>query len=219
MGTEARWQSGYAADCNSVYAGSIPTLASIFLCHARVVELVDTGDLKSPARKSVPVRVRPWAPMMIERNSTLNLWHRLSSIPAGKWLFSRLVCWKAPYFGSIRPRFQTLRPGNSVVTIRKRRSVTNHIGTVHAIAMCNLAEIAAGTMTEVTIPGDYRWIPKGMTVEYLRKAETNLTAVAEISPVPTFDGTFELPVKVSVTDARNQIVFRAVINMWVSPRQ
>ena len=26
----ARWQSGYAADCNSVHAGSIPTLASIF---------------------------------------------------------------------------------------------------------------------------------------------------------------------------------------------
>ena len=28
---EARWQSGYAADCNSVYAGSIPTLASIYI--------------------------------------------------------------------------------------------------------------------------------------------------------------------------------------------
>ena len=97
--------------------------------------------------------------------------------------------------------------------------MTNHIGTVHAIAMCNLAEIAAGTMTEVTVPADYRWIPRGMTVEYLRKAETNLTAVAEISPVPDFDGTFELPVKVSVTDARNQTVFRAVINMWVSPRK
>ena len=26
----AGWQSGYAADCNSVYAGSIPTPASIF---------------------------------------------------------------------------------------------------------------------------------------------------------------------------------------------
>jgi hypothetical protein len=85
--------------------------------------------------------------------------------------------------------------------------------------MCNLAEIAAGTMTEVTVPGDYRWIPKGMTVEYLRKAETDLTAVAEISPVPNFDGMFELPVKVSVTDTRNQTVFRAVINMWVSPRK
>ncbi len=27
----AGWQSGHAADCNSVYAGSIPTPASIFL--------------------------------------------------------------------------------------------------------------------------------------------------------------------------------------------
>ena len=27
--TEARWQSGYAAACKAVYAGSIPTLASI----------------------------------------------------------------------------------------------------------------------------------------------------------------------------------------------
>jgi hypothetical protein len=26
---EARWQSGYAAACKAVYAGSIPTLASI----------------------------------------------------------------------------------------------------------------------------------------------------------------------------------------------
>ena len=156
---------------------------------------------------------------MSERNSTLRLWQRLSSKPAGKWLFSRLVCWKAPYFASIRPRFQTLGPGRSSVTISKRRAVTNHIGTVHAIAMCNLAEIAAGTMTEVTVPGEYRWIPKGMTVEYLRKAETAVTAVAEISPLPNFDGTFELPVKVSVTDAGNQPVFRAVINMWVSPRK
>jgi len=156
---------------------------------------------------------------MSERNSTLSLWQRLATIPAGKWLFSRLVCFKAPYFSSIRPRFQTLRPGHSVVTIRKRRAVSNHIGTVHAIAICNLAEIAAGTMTEITVPGDYRWIPKGMTVEYLRKAETDLTAVAEISPVPNFEGTLELPVTVVVTDTSNQAVFRAVINMWVSPRK
>ncbi len=29
-GKRAGWQSGYAADCNSVYAGSIPTPASTF---------------------------------------------------------------------------------------------------------------------------------------------------------------------------------------------
>ena len=156
---------------------------------------------------------------MAQRNSTLTLWQQLSSKPAGKWAFSRLVCWKAPYFSSIRPRFQTLVPGRSIVTMRKRRAVTNHIGTVHAIAMCNLAEIAAGTMTEVTVPGDYRWIPKGMTVEYLLKAETDLTAIAVIESIPQFEGAFELPVTIGVADTRDQTVFRAVISMWVSPRR
>lgn len=34
--------------------------------------------------------------------------------------------------------------------------------------MCNMAELAGGTMTEVTVPSTHRWIPKGMTVEYLK---------------------------------------------------
>ena len=39
----AGWQSGYAADCNSVNAGSIPTPASIskLPTSAQVVKLVD----------------------------------------------------------------------------------------------------------------------------------------------------------------------------------
>jgi hypothetical protein len=32
-----------------------------------------------------------------------------------------------------------------------------------------MAELAGGTMTEVTVPTSHRWIPKGMTVEYLKK--------------------------------------------------
>src|SRR5690554_683955 len=43
----ARWQSGYAADCNSVYAGSIPTRASIFLLFTApyYVEALPAGRL------------------------------------------------------------------------------------------------------------------------------------------------------------------------------
>lgn len=151
-------------------------------------------------------------------NLTLATWQRLSTKPAGKWAFTRMVCWKAPYFGSIRPAFVELRPGCCEVHMKKRRRVLNHIGTVHAIAMCNMAELAGGTMTEVTVPSDYRWIPKGMTVEYIAKAETGLKAVAEIDPIPTFADAAELPVTVTVTDAANQPVFRAVITMWVSPK-
>ena len=43
------------------------TPASIFYAQARVVELVDTRDLKSLGGNSVPVRVRPRAPFAAGR--------------------------------------------------------------------------------------------------------------------------------------------------------
>ncbi|HYB63667.1 MAG TPA: hotdog fold domain-containing protein [Steroidobacteraceae bacterium] len=150
---------------------------------------------------------------------TLAIWQRLAGKPGGKWAFSRLVCLKAPYFGSIRPRFEDLRPEYCRLRIRKRRAVLNHIGTVHAIAMCNMAELAGGTMTEVTIPATHRWIPKGMTVEYLKKATTGLVAVATPESKPDWSAPGDYRVNVLVTDRGNEAVFRAVITMWVSPKK
>ncbi|MBI3481300.1 MAG: DUF4442 domain-containing protein [Nitrosomonadales bacterium] len=148
----------------------------------------------------------------------LSTWQRLSHWPGGKWAFAKLVCWKAPYFASIKPKFVALRPGYCEVYIRKRRAVLNHIGTVHAIAMCNMAELVAGSMTDVTIPATHRWIPKGMTVAYLKKAETDLRAIAELEPVPAFASSGELPVTVKVLDSLGQTVVHAVITMWVAPK-
>jgi len=156
---------------------------------------------------------------MTQSNAVMSAWKRMSGKPGGKWAFSRLVCWKAPYFGSIRPKFEQLRPGYCEVRMTKRRRVLNHIGTVHAIAMCNMVELAGGTVTDVTIPSTHRWIPKGMTVEYLEKAETDLRAVAEIDAVPEFDAATEFPVIVNVMDTNHTTVLRAVIQMWVSPKK
>ncbi len=156
---------------------------------------------------------------MAQPNSVLAFWSKLKGVPGGKWLFSRLICLKAPYFSSVRPAFVALRPGYCEVTIRKRRSVQNHLGTVHAIAMCNMAELAAGIMTEASVPASHRWIPKGMTVEYLKKAGTDLRAVAELTPLPEFGPAAELPVWVNVVDSSGVPVFRAVIRMWVSPKK
>ena len=86
----AGWQSGYAADCKSAYAGSIPTSASSFdptrksrpapgflfvpaLGHhagaARMAKLVDARDLKSLIRKDMWVRVPLRAPSRSRSNS------------------------------------------------------------------------------------------------------------------------------------------------------
>jgi acyl-coenzyme A thioesterase PaaI-like protein len=150
---------------------------------------------------------------------TLSLYRRLVALPGGRWLYARLICWKAPYFATIAPRFVTLEPGRCEVTFRDRRRVHNHIGTVHAIALCNAAELSAGMMTDVTIPAGMRWIPKGMTVEYVAKAKGTMhaTATPELAPNEAASG-YAWPAKVSVRDSEGKEVFRARIDMWVSPR-
>lgn len=151
--------------------------------------------------------------------SVLALYDRLADKPGGRWLFSRLVCLKAPYFASIAPRIESLAPGRGVATLRHRRRVSNHIGGVHAIALCNLAEFVGGLTTDVSIPASMRWIPKGMTVEYLKKAMGTLraTALPDFAPVASSAG-YELPMQVEIADPRGDVVFRARIAMWVSPR-
>lgn len=150
--------------------------------------------------------------------TVLRSWQRLSGTAFGRWLFSRLVCLKAPYFASIRPVFDVLEPGRAAAHFRKRRAVCNHIGTVHAIAMANLCELVAGTMTEVSIPASMRWIPRGMQIAYLGKAETDIRAEA-IFPAIDEGRAQDVVVPVDITDQRGARVVHADITMYVSPRK
>lgn len=149
----------------------------------------------------------------------LQAYRKLERKPFGRWLFSRLVCFKAPYFAGIRPRMLALEPGRGEASIAHRRGVTNHLGTVHAIALCNLAEFIGGLTTDASIPASMRWIPKGMTVEYLKKAVGTMHAIASpaFEPVESAEG-YELPMDVVVDDPQGETVFRARIAMWVSPK-
>lgn len=149
-------------------------------------------------------------------SALLNMWNKVSSKPGGKWLFTRGVCLKAPYFGTIKPMFQELSADKAVVTFRERRAVHNHIKTVHAIAMCNSAELAGGLLCDVATPKGMRWIPKGMTVEYKNIAKGKLTATATIEKIEVGEAR-EVITPVSVTNEAGVEVFRAEIKMWVSP--
>jgi len=151
--------------------------------------------------------------------SPLKLYAALSRLPLGRELFTRGVCRTAPYFGSIRPLVTNLRLGRCEASLRKRRAVQNHIGTVHAIAMCNLCELVGGLLIEATLPKALRWIPKGMTVRYLKKAATDLHAVLKWTPsfADDFRGDVVLPVQ--VMDAAGIVVMEADITMYVSPRR
>jgi len=86
------------------------------------------------------------------------LFQTFSRYPFGARLFSRAVTRRAPYFASISPLIRELRPGRCEVFVRNHRAVRNHIGTVHAIALCNMCELAAGLMIDSNLPRQLRWI-------------------------------------------------------------
>ncbi len=133
---------------------------------------------------------------------------------AGPAAFSQMACQVAPYFSTINPEISELRPGHAVVNVPFRKEITNHLASVHAIALCNAAELAGGTMTDVSIPSGAKWIPKGMTVEYLAKAKTNIRAVADGSGIDWSTAGDKI-VPVDIFDEGEVKVFTARITMNV----
>jgi acyl-coenzyme A thioesterase PaaI-like protein len=147
------------------------------------------------------------------------LYRKSTAIPlVGERLFSLAFAQKAPYFWSIRPRFTVIEPNHAELVIPKRRSVQNHLGTVHAIALCNGLEAAMGALAEATIPSHKRWIPKGMEVNYTAKATSDITCVAETDPEQWTGDDPDLPVRVRGLRDDGTVVIEGTIRLWVTEK-
>ena len=112
-----------------------------------------------------------------------------------------------------------LRPNHAEVVVPDRRSNHNHLGTVHAIALCNGLEMAMGALAETTIPAGKRWIPKGMEVAYTAKATSDIRCIAETDQEQwdTADG--DLPVRVKGVRDDGTVVVEGVIKLWVTDKK
>jgi acyl-coenzyme A thioesterase PaaI-like protein len=148
-------------------------------------------------------------------SKVLRGYNKLCGFWGGKYIFSNIICLIAPYFKTIKPRFIELKPGYCEITMKNRRAVRNHLNSVHAIAMCNLCELVGGTALEVSLPDHLRWIPRGMQVEYLKIAKTDLRGTCTI-PESAITRAGSLPVTVHVTDKRGTEVMRAIIDMHIT---
>lgn len=149
---------------------------------------------------------------------SLKLWRTLGRNSVGRWLYSKAVCFMAPYFGSIKPTFTVVQPGRVELRFRNRRAVRNHLKSVHAIAMCNAAELAGGVCLDVSLHGDFRWIPVGMTVKYLKIARTDLIAICEVDSYD-WEEAQDVVMPVGVYDAAGVEVFHADITMRISAKR
>ncbi len=153
-----------------------------------------------------------------DRNLIREAWNLLAGLPGGKALFSRLIGQLAPYSGSIGARVVALRPGFAQVALDDRRAVRNHLSCVHAIALCNLAEIAGNVAVAYSLPDDARFIVAGLSIEYVKKARGTITATGECAPTMTSDRV-EYPIPVTMTDAAGEVVARATLRTLVGPKR
>ncbi len=150
-------------------------------------------------------------------NRLLKIQAKFLKYPKGRLLFSKVAARMAPYFKTINPYIEELRHNYCKVSMKKKKSVENHLKTVHAIAMCNMCEFTAGMSMEASIPSHRRWIPQGMEVKYLKKAKTDLVAISDLGD-PDWDTIGNLVCHVSVRDKNNVEVVVADIDMKVSDK-
>lgn len=153
---------------------------------------------------------------MATGNYLINLYERCLKLPFGRKIFSAMFARKAPYFKTIKPLITELKPNFCQLTFKKRKAVQNHIGTVHAIAVCNGMEMAMGALAEASIPKHLRWLPKGMNVQYLAKTESDVTIEASSSESTWQPG--DQPISVEAKRSDGTVVAAGHITIYVSEK-
>ncbi len=147
----------------------------------------------------------------------LSTWAALSPRPGGKWLFSRFLGFMIPYTGSVSSDVVHLEPGHAIVTLKDRRKVRNHLRSVHAIALANVAELSTGLAVLSGMPSGYNGILIGLDVTYTKKARGVLTIECQCT-VPAFSERTEIPVETRIIDAAGDTVTTATARWLIGPQ-
>ena len=152
------------------------------------------------------------------RNLIREIYDKLERVPGGKRLFVRLVGLAAPYTATIGARVEEVRQGYARASISQRRALQNPFGSIHAIALANLAELCGNLALSYSMPDDARFIVAGMSIDYTKKARGTITAECECT-IPRTSERREYPVAIVLRDGGGEIVAQATLRTLVGPKR
>ena len=98
------------------------------------------------------------------------------------FLLTKLFSMKVKFAGTTGIKIKEVSKEHTLIFLKNRSSVQNHIGGIHAIAAAVLAESATGIVFGVNVPDDKVPLLKSMTVHYQRRMQGSLTALAKLTP-------------------------------------
>ncbi len=146
----------------------------------------------------------------------LPLWKKMSAKPGGKWLFSRILGRKIPYSGSMRADILELEAGYAKVQLKDRPGVRNHLNSIHAVALMNLAELTSGLSMVAGLPGDMRAILTGFKITYEKKARGTIYGEARCV-IPTKKIRKECLLDVVIKNSDGDALCRAQATWLIGP--
>lgn len=145
-------------------------------------------------------------------------WGWASRLPAGKWLFSRLLGLVVPYTGSISATVRKMEPGHCVIVLKDHRKIRNHLRSVHAIALCNLGEMVTGLALLNSLPDKTRGILTNLAISYQKKARGVLTASCRCD-VPVGNQETEHRLTGVIHNSSGELVAEVVANWLTGPEK
>ncbi len=151
--------------------------------------------------------------------STLrSTWGVLRSVPGGGRVMGRILGQLAPYTGTIRAEVLTLDRGYAKLRMADTRRVRNHLNSVHAIALINLAEATTGVAMMYSLPDDARGIPNQLSIEYVKKARGPITAECSCDAPEVVTERLEKVVTAELKNEAGELVARMSAHWVIGPR-